>query len=89
MEVVIAVLILIGAMVAGSTSPTSDEGSADLDPVTESEQTTPTHRVETMLGPCRFPDGRLIQRDLTLPTASTPTTSATKYEEAGHGCADH
>ena len=89
MEVVIAVLILIGAMVAGSTSPTSDEGSADRDPVTESEQTTPTHRVETTLGPCRFPDGRLIRRDLTLPTVSTTTTPATKHEEAGHGCADH
>ena len=89
MEIVIAVLILIGAMVAGSTSLTSDEGSADLDPVTESEQTSPTQRVEATLGPCRFPDGRLIQRDLTLPTASTPTTSATKYEESGHGCADH
>ena len=89
MEIVIAVLILIGAMVAGSTSPTSDEGSAEREPVTESEQTSPTQRVEATLGPCRFPDGRLIQRDLTLPTASTPTTSATKYEEAGHGCADH
>jgi hypothetical protein len=89
MDVVIAVLILIGAMVAGSTSPTSDEGSADRDPVTESEQTTPTHRVETTLGPCRFPDARLIQRDLTLPTVSTTTTPATKHEEAGHGCADH
>jgi hypothetical protein len=89
MELVVAVLILIGAMVAGSTSPISDEGSAERDPVTESEQTSATHRVETMLGPCRFPDGRLIQRDLTLPTASTTTTSATKHEEAGHGCADH
>jgi hypothetical protein len=76
-------------MVAGSTSPTSDEGSAEREPVTESEQTTPEHRVEAALGPCRFPNGRLIQRDLTLPTASTPTTSATEYEKAGHGCADH
>ena len=89
MEVVIAVLILIGAMVAGSTSPISDEGSAEREPVTESEQTTPEHRVEAALGPCRFPNGRLIQRDLTLPTASTTTTSATRHEEAGHGCADH
>ena len=88
MEVVIAVLILIGAMVAGSTSPTSNEGSAERDPVTESEPTSPTQRVEATLGRCRFPDGRLIQRDLTLPTALTPTTSATKYEEARHGCAD-
>lgn len=88
MEVVIAVLILIGAMVAGSTSPISDEGSAERDPVTGSEQTSPTHRVEATLRPCRFPDGRLIQRDLTLPTAPTTTTPATKDEEAGHGCAD-
>ena len=88
MEVVIAVLILIGAMVAGSTSPISDEGSAERDPVTESEQTSPTHRVEATLRPCRFPDGQLIQRDLTLPTASTTTTPATKHKEAGHGCAD-
>ena len=89
MEVVVAVLILIGAMVAGSTSPASDAGSAEREPVTESEQTSPTHRVEATLGPCRFPDGWLIQRDLTLPTASTTTTSATNHEEAGHGCADH
>ena len=89
MEVVIAVLILIGAMVAGSTSPTSDEGSAERDPVTESEQTSLTYRVEATLGPCRFSNGSLIQRDLTLPTASTTTTSATRHEEAGHGCADH
>ena len=89
MEIVIAVLILIGAMVAGSTSLTSDEGSADLDPVTESEQTSPTQRVEATLGPCHFPDGRLIQRDLTLPTASTTANFATKHEEVGHGCVDH
>jgi hypothetical protein len=89
MEVVIAVLILIGAMVAGSAPPTSDEDRTESALVTESEQTTPTHRVEATLGPCRFPDGRLIQRDLTLPTVSTTTTSATKHEEAGHGCADH
>ena len=89
MEIVIAVLILIGAMVAASTSPSSDEGNAERDPVTESEQTSPTQRVEATLGPCHFPDGRLIQRDLTLPTASTTTTSATRHEEAGHGCADH
>lgn len=89
MEVVIAILILIGAMVTGSTSPTSDEGSAERDTVTKSEQTSPTQRVEATLGPCHFPDGRLIQRDLTLPTVSTTTTSATKHEEAGHGCADH
>ena len=89
MEVVIAVLILIGAMVAGSTSPTSDEGSAEREPVTESEQTSPTQRVEATLGPCHFPDGRLIQRDLTLPTASTTTTSATRHDEAGHDSADH
>ena len=88
MEIVIAVLILIGAMVAGSTSPTSDEGSAERDPVTESEQTSPTPRVEATLGPCRFPNGRLIQRDLTLPTASTTTTSVMNHEEAGHGCTD-
>jgi hypothetical protein len=89
MEVVIAVLILIGAMVAGSTSPTSDEGNAERDPVTESEQTSQTHRFEATLRPCRFPDGQLIQRDLTLPTVSTTTPSATKHKEAGHGCADH
>jgi hypothetical protein len=88
MEVVIAVLILIGAMVAGSTSPTSDEGSAERDPVTESEQTSLTQRVEATLGPCRFPDGRLIQRDLTVPRASVSVVSKVNSEETGHGCAD-
>ena len=88
MEVVIAVLILIGAMVAGSTSPTSDEGSAERDPVTGSEQTSPTHRVEATLRPCRFPDGRLIQRDLTVPRASISGMSTVNPEEAGHGCGD-
>jgi hypothetical protein len=89
MEVVIAVLILIGAMVAGSAPPASDEDRSESDLVTELEQTTPPHRLQATLGPCRFPNGRLIQRDLTLRTASTTTTSATNDEEAGHGCADH
>ena len=88
MEIVIAVLILIGAMVAASTSPSSDEGNAERDPVTESEQTSPTHRVEATLRPCRFPDGRLIQRDLTVPRASVSVISKVNLEEAAHGCAD-
>ena len=88
MEIVIAILILFGVAAASSNSSSSDTGRTDSGPVTESEQTTPMHRVEAAFGPCRFHDGRLIHRDLTVPRASLSGTSTVNPDEAAHGWAD-
>ena len=88
MEIVIAFLILIGALAAGSSAPTSEESQAKKHLVAESAVTGIAPRVEMMLGPCRPLDGRLIQRDLTVPRASTAVNSGVNSEEARHGCAD-
>lgn len=88
MEIVIAILVLFGVAAASSNSSSSDAGRTDSGPVTESEQTTPIHGVEAAFGPCRFHDGWLIQRDLTVPRASISGTSTVNPDEAAHGCAD-
>lgn len=88
MEIVIAILILIGAMAAGSNASTTDEIRTEKAPVTESTQTGTAPRVEARHCPCRFPDGQLIQRDLTVPHASTVSVSDANDEEVRHGCAD-
>ena len=88
MEIVFAILILIGAVVAGSTSSTSQEVHTEKYPAGDSEQTTVAQSIKAMRGPCRLPDGRLIQRDLTAPHVSTAVMSKVNPEEAGHGCDD-
>ena len=64
MEIVIALLILIGALAVGSNSSTSDDTQAGKN-MTRSEQDVTESDVDTSLGPCRLPKGRLVQRDLT------------------------
>ena len=86
MEIVCAILILIGAVVAGSTSSTSQEVHTEKYPAGDSEQTTVAQSIKAMRG--RLPDGRLIQRDLTAPHVSTAVMSKVNPEEAGHGCDD-
>ena len=54
----------------------------------DSEQTTVAQSINATLGPCRLADGRLIQRDLTVPRASVSVISKVNLEEAAHGCAD-
>jgi hypothetical protein len=88
MEIVFAILILIGAVVSGSNPPTSQEVQPEKHPAADSEQTTVVRSVKAMPGPCRFPGGRLIQRDLTVPRASTTVTSGVNPEEVEHGCGD-
>lgn len=88
MEIVFAILILIGAVAAGSSPSTSQEAHTEKQPVGDSKQTTLAQSIEATPGPCRLADGRLIQRDLTLPRASISVMSKVNPEEAGYGCAD-
>jgi len=61
MEIVIALLILIGALAVGSNSSNSEEGQSGKHTV-HSEQPVIENRVQE---PCRLSKGRLVQRDLT------------------------
>jgi hypothetical protein len=85
MEFLFALLILIGVVAAGSNPSTSHDAHTEKHPVSDSEQVDVAQSVH---GPCRFPDGRLLQRDLTVPRASISAVSKVHREEAGHGCAD-
>ena len=88
MEIVFAILILIGAVAAGSSPSTSQDVHTEKHPAGDSEQTTVAQSIKATPGPCRLADGRLIQRDLTMPRASISVTSKVHSEEAGYGCAD-
>ena len=68
MEIVIAILILIGALAVGSNSSTSDETLAGKQ-LDRSEQVVTESGVDTSQVPCRIPNGRLMQRDLTVTRA--------------------
>ena len=87
MEIVFAILILIGAVAAGS-SPSTSEVHTEKHAAGDSAQTTVVRNVKATPGPCRFPGGRLIQRDLTVPRASISVVSKVNLKEAGHACAD-
>ena len=88
MEIVFAILILIGAVAAGSNSSTSQEVHTEQHPVADSGQITVAQDIKATPGPCRFAEGRVIQRDLTVPRASVSGMSKVNSEEAGYGCAD-
>jgi len=88
MEIVFAILILIGAMAAGSNASTTHEIEAEKHSVADSAKTRIAPRVETRHGPCRLADGRLVQRDLTVPYTSTVSVSGANDEEVRHGCTD-
>jgi len=85
MEVLFALLILIGVVAAGSNPSTSQDAHTEKHAVSDSGQVDVAQSVN---GPCRLPDGRLMQRDLTVPRASMAAVSKVDPEEAGHGCAD-
>jgi len=82
MEIVIALLILIGALAVGSNSSTSDDTQAGKQ-MTRSEHVVTESGVDTSLGPCRLTNGRLVQRDLTVRRSSTipPLNDATRKAE--------
>ena len=65
MEIVIAILILFGALAVGSNSSTSEETQAGKQ-MTRSERVVTESGVDTSKVPCRIPNGRLVQRDLTV-----------------------
>jgi hypothetical protein len=88
MEIVFAILILIGALAAGSSPSTSQEVHTAKHPAGDSAQTTVAQSIKATPGPCRFPGGRVIQRDLTVPRASVSASFKMHPEEVGHGCAD-
>ena len=64
MEIVIALLILIGALTVGTNSSTSDEAQAEKN-LARSEQAVNESGVDASLGPCRLLNGQVVQRDLT------------------------
>jgi len=88
MEIVFAILILIGAVAAGSNSSISQEVHTEKHPAGDSAQALVAQSIKATPGPCRLPDGQLIQRDLTVSRASISVMSKVSSEEAAHGCAD-
>ena len=65
MEIVIAILILFGALAVGSNSSTSEETQAGKQQA-RAEQVVTEFDVDASLGSCRLPNGSLVQRDLTV-----------------------
>ncbi|MCP5409970.1 MAG: hypothetical protein H6963_11805 [Chromatiaceae bacterium] len=64
MEIMIALLILIGAWTVGSNSSISEETQSKKQ-LARSEHVITESGVDISLGPCRLPNGQLAQRDLT------------------------
>lgn len=81
MEIVIALLILIGALTVGTNSSTSDEAQAEKN-LARSEQAVNESGVDSRQVPCRLSNGRMVQRDLTpkrspaIPTLNDATRKA-------------
>ena len=87
MEIMIGFLILIGALAIGSNALTSEESQAEKY-VAESEQTVIEYGADTTQAPCRFQNGRLVQRDLTVPRAPAAPFSGGPTEKPGYACSD-
>ena len=82
MEIVIALLILIGALAVGSNSSTSEETQAGKQ-LDRSVQVVIENGADASKGSCRFPNGRLMQRDLTVtrvPAIPSSNDTARKAE---------
>lgn len=87
MEIVIGFLILIGALAIGSNASTSEESQAEKH-VAASEQNVIGYGADTTQAPCRFKNGRLVQRDLTVHRAHAAPVSGGPTEKPGHACSD-
>ena len=87
MEIVIGFLILIGALAIGSNASTSEESQAEKH-VAQSEQTAIEFGLDTTQSPCRVKNGRLIQRDLTVPRAPAAPFSGEPTEKPWYACSD-
>ena len=67
MEIVMALLFTFGVLSIESQSSTSCEEVNIQHSVSKSEQTANEPFKEAPLGPCRYTNGPLVQRDLTVP----------------------
>ena len=89
MEIVIAFLLLIGVITLGSNVSTSSEMEAHEPVAAQPEQTATEPGTGNRQRPCRFADGPLIQRDLTVPPASAVPSPGKTIDVPGHaGCHD-
>ena len=87
MEIVIGFLFVIGALALGSNASISDAG-ADRPIDARTEQTAFEQVAGAPQGPCRYGDGPLIQRDLTVPRSPAVPLASKPVEERGHACSD-
>ena len=85
MEIVFAILILIGALAVGSNSSTSEEAQAKKNLV-RSEQVVTESGVDASLEPCRLPSGRLLQRNLTVKRSPAVSSSSDTTRKAERRC---
>lgn len=67
MEIVIAVLLLIGAFTIGSHAENPEDAETTRRGVARTEQTTKGETAPRIDGPCRYSGGQPLQRDLTRP----------------------
>ena len=88
MEIVIAFLFVIGALALGSNASTYDaaEGNEPVD--TRTEQAAFEHIAGTPQGPCRYADGPLIQRDLTVSHSLAVPLASKPVRERRYACSD-
>ena len=88
MEIVIAFLFVIGAMVLCSDASTSDAAGANEPLEARTEQTAYEHIAGTPQAPCRYGEGPLIQRELTVPRSLAVPLASKPVEERGHACSE-
>jgi hypothetical protein len=67
MEIVMALLFTFGVLAFESQTSTSCEEGNIQHSADKSEQAAKEPFVETPQGPCRYTEGALVQRDLTVP----------------------
>lgn len=85
MEIVIGLLILIGALAAGSNASTSEESQAKKS-VAQPAKAAIEYGDDATRGPCRFPNGRLVQRNLTVERAPAVPFSSDTGKKAELRC---
>lgn len=81
MEIVIVFLLLIGAVSFDANRSTSEETALKAAVEARVEQKTNRTKAESRPRPCRYGDGSLVQRDLTVPRASAVPVTSRAAEE--------
>ena len=84
MDIVIALLLLIGGFALGSTASTYQEGGGYEHVEARTEQTSTAPAAASLRAPCRYVDGPLVQRDLTVPRTSAVPLTGNTVEESFH-----